>query len=273
MFGLARYAILDTIFTALLFGGVGLVAVAALRDRPRLQYPGYCWLPAAVMIKGPLALVLCGLTMGLAIAASADVRRRLLGLHWIAGLAMAVAIAAPWFVYMYLRFRGDFVAGYVLDENIMLFATERFTATSRRSGFIFRSSPPACCRGPASWSAGWSTTCDRPGARRASDSVEVLLWAWTIAVVGFFTFSRFKLDHYVFPVAPTLCLLCARAWVDVRSFPDAPEHRGARIGILLVGPLPDLDWRRRRLLSPGCVRPASESRWPRRRSSSAPAWW
>jgi 4-amino-4-deoxy-L-arabinose transferase-like glycosyltransferase len=64
----------------------------------------------------------------------------------------------------------------------------------------------------------------------------VLLWAWTIAVVGFFTFSRFKLDHYVFPAAPALCLLCARAWMDVRHAPDAPEHRGARAGIRLVGP-------------------------------------
>ena len=78
------------------------------------------------MTKGPLALVLCGLAMGLAIAMSADIRRRLLDLHWIAGLGLAVAISAPWFVYMYLRFRGDFVAGYVLDENIRLYATERF---------------------------------------------------------------------------------------------------------------------------------------------------
>ena len=58
VFGLARYAILDTLFTAFLFAGVGLVAVAALRDRPRLQWPGYLLIAGAVMVKGPLALVL-----------------------------------------------------------------------------------------------------------------------------------------------------------------------------------------------------------------------
>ena len=176
LFALARYAILDTLFTALLFGGVGLLAVAALdpgaaldpvgsgfsridpvgsgfsriafsrpstsSGRPEpvegrigppqggphrwLQYPGYVLIAGAVMTKGPLAFVLCGLAMGLAIAMSADVRRRLLGLRWIAGAGIAAAISAPWFVYMYLRFRSDFVAGYLLDENIRLFATDRF---------------------------------------------------------------------------------------------------------------------------------------------------
>ena len=33
VFGLTRYAILDTLFTAFLFGGVGLLAIAALRFR------------------------------------------------------------------------------------------------------------------------------------------------------------------------------------------------------------------------------------------------
>src|SRR5204862_6816273 len=66
--------------------------------------------------------------------------------------------------------------------------------------------------------------------------VDVLLWAWTIAIVGFFTLSRFKLDHYIFPAAPALCLLIARAWGDLRAFPEAPENRGARVGLRLVGP-------------------------------------
>lgn len=235
VFGLARYAILDTLFTALLFAGVGLVAVAALRGRSRLQYAGYLLVAAAVMIKGPLAFVLCGLAMGLAIVASADLRRRLLGLHWITGLVMATVIAAPWFGYMYLRFRGDFVDGYVLDENIKLFATERF-GDQPPIWFYFQ----ILGTGMLPWTAivigRFVDDVRAARERRGPDSLEVLLWAWTIAVVGFFTFSRFKLDHYVFPAAPALCLLCARAWMDVRHAPDAPEHRGARAGIRLVGP-------------------------------------
>lgn len=239
VFALARYAILDTLFTALLFGGVGLLAVAALRDRPALQYPGYVLIAGAVMTKGPLALVLCGLAMALAIAMSADVRRRLLGLHWIAGAGMAVAISAPWFVYMYLRFRGDFVAGYVLDENLRLFATDRF-GDQPPFWFYFQ----ILATGMLPWTGiviGRLVDSVRAAVshkrRDGPGSVDVLLWAWTIAIVGFFTLSRFKLDHYVFPAAPALCLLIARAWGDLRRFPDSPENRGARVGLRLVGPL------------------------------------
>ncbi len=239
VFGLARYAILDTLFTALLFGGAGLCAVAALRDRPALQYPGYVLIAFAVMTKGPLAFVLCGLAMGLAVAMSAEVRRRLLGLHWIAGAGMAIAMSAPWFVYMYLRFRGDFVDGYLLDENIRLFATDRF---GDQPPFWFY--VQILATGMLPWTGlliGKLVDDVRAAAshprRDSLGSIDVVLWAWIIAVVGFFTLSRFKLDHYVFPAAPALCLLVARAWGDLRAFPDSPEHRGARVGLMLVGPL------------------------------------
>jgi 4-amino-4-deoxy-L-arabinose transferase-like glycosyltransferase len=239
VFGLARYAILDTLFTALLFAGVGLLAVAALGPHKWLQWPGYLLIAGAVMTKGPLAFVLCALAMGLAIAMSADIRRRLLALHWIAGAGIAAAIAAPWFVYMYLRFRGDFVAGYVLDENIRLFAADRF-GDQPPFWFYFQ----ILATGMLPWTGvvvGRLIDDVRAAVSRqrrdSAGSVDLLLWAWTIAIVGFFTFSRFKLDHYVFPAAPALCLLIAHAWTDIRAFPDSPEHRGAQIGLRLVGPL------------------------------------
>jgi 4-amino-4-deoxy-L-arabinose transferase-like glycosyltransferase len=56
-----------------------------------------------------------------------------------------------------------------------------------------------------------------------------MLWVWTAAIVGFFTASTFKLDHYVFPAAPALCLLCARAWSGAGP--------AARIGRHVIGPL------------------------------------
>src|SRR5215831_12227443 len=70
VFALAHYAILDMTFTALLFGGVSLLAVSALRDRPHMQWPGYVLIGLSVLTKGPLALALCGLTFVLALIAS-----------------------------------------------------------------------------------------------------------------------------------------------------------------------------------------------------------
>jgi 4-amino-4-deoxy-L-arabinose transferase-like glycosyltransferase len=235
VFALSRYAILDTLFTLFTFGGAAALAVAALRDRPRLQWTGYVSLAVAVMVKGPLALVLAALTMLVLIAASPDLRRRLLGLNWFAGLLLVAALSSPWFVYMYRRFGQDFVNGYVLDENLRLFAARRF---ANQPGFWFYFQILAT--GLLPWTGLLvgrmidDVRCVWRGER--VDHAETMLWAWTLVIVGFFTASTFKLDHYVFPAAPALCVLCARAWTDVRLHHRDPSTAASRLGLYLIGP-------------------------------------
>jgi 4-amino-4-deoxy-L-arabinose transferase-like glycosyltransferase len=239
MFGLARYAILDTAFTLFLFAGAALVSVAALSDRPRLQWFAYVSIAIAILVKGPLALVLCALPFGLTLLLSREARARLLGLRLTSGVALVLVLALPWFLYMWWRFRGAFVDGYLLDENIRLYAADRFTPTASSSvWFYFR----VVAAGFVPWTAvivGRLYDDFRVAWRRDGtlEPIDVLLWSWTLAIIGFFTFSRFKLDHYIFPIVPTLCLLCARAWVDVRDRPTDARHAGARLGFRLVGPL------------------------------------
>jgi 4-amino-4-deoxy-L-arabinose transferase-like glycosyltransferase len=244
VFGLARYAILDTLFTMFTFGSAACLGIAALRDRPRLQWPGYVLLALGVLTKGPIALVLCGLAFVLLVAASANVRTRLLGLHWILGLTLIVALSAPWFLYMYLRFRQDFVDGYILDENLRLFAGSRFT---NQPGFSFYFQILAAGLLPWTGLLAGRLIDDVRAVWRGEriDAVETMLWAWTAAIIGFFTLSTFKLDHYVFPASPALCLLCARAWSDLRahqpaqpaSAPRGHRHAATRVGLHSVGPL------------------------------------
>lgn len=235
LFALARYAILDTVFTMFMFGGASFLAVAALRDRPRLQWLAYVFLALGVLTKGPVALVLCGLAFFIAIAVSADLRRRLLRLHWLLGLLLVVAISAPPFLYLYHRFGQAFVNGYVLDENLRLFASGRFR---NQPGFWFYFQILAAALLPWTGLLIGRLVDDARAVIRGDtlDSIETMLWAWTLAVVGFFTMSTFKLDHYIFPAAPALCLLCARAWADVRADPFASRNRGARFGLHLIGP-------------------------------------
>jgi 4-amino-4-deoxy-L-arabinose transferase-like glycosyltransferase len=236
VFGLARYAILDTLFTMFIFGGAACLAVAALRDRPRLQWLGYVALALGVQTKGPIALLLCGLTMLILIACSPDLRRRLLALHWALGLGIVLAVASPWFVHMYLRFRQEFVNGYILDENLRLFASSRF---ANQPGFGFYPRILAAALLPWTGLLVGRLVDDVRAVMRGDrlDGVETMLWAWTLAVVGFFTLSTFKLDHYVFPAAPALCLLCARAWSDVRVDQEAARNRASRVGLYAIGPL------------------------------------
>jgi 4-amino-4-deoxy-L-arabinose transferase-like glycosyltransferase len=234
VFGLSRYAILDTLFTAFLFGGVSLLTVAALRDRPRLQYGGYLLLAGATLTKGPLAVVLSGLAFVIAIAASADARRRLLGLRWVVGLAIVACLSAPWFVYMLWRFRGDFVHGYLLNENLSLFANPPY---GNQPGWWFYLQIIALGFLPWTLVLIGRLIDDVRGER---DTFEVLLWSWTIAIVGFFSVSRFKLDHYVFPALPALCLITARAWmetVEARAGQVGRVGTFTRLGAMAVGPI------------------------------------
>jgi 4-amino-4-deoxy-L-arabinose transferase-like glycosyltransferase len=228
VFALSRYAILDTLFTLFTFGGCACLAVAALRGRASLQWLGYAALALGVLVKGPIALVLSGLTLLALIALSADLRRRLLGLRWAVGLLLIVALAAPWFVYMYLRFRQDFVNGYVLDENLRLFAASRF-ANQPGYRFYFQ----ILATGMLPWTAlliGRLVDDVRDVIRgRRLDAIEIMLWTWSAVIVVFFTLSTFKLDHYVFPAVPALCLLSARAWNDARPATGVGRH--------LIGPL------------------------------------
>jgi len=235
VFALAHYAILDMTFTAFLFAGVSLLTVAALRDRPRLQWPGYLLIGLSVLTKGPLALALCGVALVLALIASAELRRRFLALHFVAGLVIVAAISTPWFIYMWLRFRDAFVAGYLMNENVSLFAANRFN-TKFDPLFYIR----VLAAGLLPWTGLaigrlWDDV--RAFRQRRLDDVDLLLWCWTLAILGFFTASRFKLDHYVFPAAPALCLLCARAWADVRTRVATPTNAGARIGAQTIGPI------------------------------------
>lgn len=236
LFALARYAILDTIFTALLFGGIALVAVAALRDRPKLQYGGYVLIGLATFVKGPIALILCSVAFLFVIAVSSEARRRFLSLNLVAGAAIALALPLPWFLAMFFRFGDAFVRGYALNENLLLFATP-----------LYANQPPwwfylgILASGLLPWTpllAGRLIDLLRGAAQRSDtmDTVDVLLWGWTLAVVGFFSVSSFKLDHYVFPAAPALCLIGARSWTEVSRDPSSRRNAGAWLGLRLIGP-------------------------------------
>jgi 4-amino-4-deoxy-L-arabinose transferase-like glycosyltransferase len=211
-FALSSYAILDMTFTMFLFGGCALLTVSALAQNPRLQWPGYVLLALAVLTKGPLALVLAGLALVISLLLVPDARRVLLRLNWGLGLLLIAAVSGPWFLYMWLRFGDAFVTGYVLRENLWLFAGSLYG--SQRSILFY---PKVILVGLLPWTPlliGRLFDATR-GAKIGT--AERLLWSWSIAVVGLFTFSGFKLDHYVFPAAPALCLLCAAAWNRARS--------------------------------------------------------
>jgi 4-amino-4-deoxy-L-arabinose transferase-like glycosyltransferase len=112
---------------------------------------------------------------------------------------------------MWRRFGDDFINGYALKENLWLYARPMYGA---QRSFLFY--PKVMAIGLLPWTPLLAGRLIDGFRGRGITTAERLLWAWAVAVIGFFTFSQFKLDHYVFPAAPALCLLCGYAWEEAR---------------------------------------------------------
>jgi hypothetical protein len=98
--------------------------------------------------------------------------------------------------------------------------------------------------------------------RRPWDSAEARLWMllglWTVGVIGFFTFSPFKLPHYGLPAFPAMALLVARQWDEaLEGGPGAPSARALLLPPLVVlvalALVSLLAWRGTLALGPGAL--------------------
>ena len=231
-FALSRVALFDMLFATCLFGGVSCLVVAALRERPRLQYPGFALIALATMTKGPVALILVTLFAAAAFCAGGDSRRAMKRIHWVAGLACGALAASPWFMWMWLRFDDRFVQQYLIAGNLWYFTKPAVFSTKATSdtfylrvftGAFFPWSLIAIAHGVDVLRARWA------GIRPSVE--ERALWLWLLVVMGFFTAARFRLDHYIFPAAPACCLLAAVGWRAAVAGTHAAAMRLALVAI------------------------------------------
>lgn len=209
-FILASFAIFDMVFNAFLFGAFALLVVSAIEKRPRLQIPAFLLLSLAVQIKGPFVFIIVVATAVVA-SLSAETRAIVRRIHWFKGLMAAGILALPWFMLMWKTFGQTFIDSYVYYNNLQLFAAPLY-----RRGFY----PFFYVRVALSAMFPWTLVClgglidawrhHQRGTR--FEPSRVMLWAWVAVVFGFFSMSRFKLDHYIFPIAPAACLLAADSW-------------------------------------------------------------
>jgi 4-amino-4-deoxy-L-arabinose transferase-like glycosyltransferase len=232
-FALSGIGLFDMVYTALLFGGTGVLIVSALHRRTRLQYVGFLLLALAVLTKGPVALLVVALFTACIALASDEGRRLWCALHWKRGVACILVLSTPWFAWMYAQFGSAFVTGYLLAGNLWYFTQpSEFSTRIVHHTFYLRTYFGAFFP----WSlVTLGAAIDVVRRRRAGQVLppgEVMLWAWAITIFGFFTIARFKLDHYVFPAAPACCLLAAHAW---RQSMTDRQARAARAGVLTLG--------------------------------------
>jgi 4-amino-4-deoxy-L-arabinose transferase-like glycosyltransferase len=214
-FALSSVAIFDMVFAVCLFGALACLTIGALERRPRLQDLGFVLTAAAVLTKGPVAVVLLGLAAGACLLHPAT-RAAARQLRWLRGALIVVVIAAPWFLWMWYRFGQTFVDLYILTNNLSLFGQPLY----RRHRYPFFYGR-VLLTAFLPWSLlliGRAVDLVRQRTRpRDITAGEFLLWSWFLAVVIFFSLSWFKLDTYIFPAAPAMCLLASHGWERARE--------------------------------------------------------
>ena len=179
--------------------------------------------------------MLVGLFCCAARIAGGELRARVGRLHWKSGLLIAAIGAAPWFVWMYVHFGGAFIQGYVLAGNLY-YVTQPPSFSGRAVSHTFYAR--AFAGGFFPWSVVVIGRLADLTLRRRSDppmsTDEKLLWLWAAVVIGFFSIARFKLDHYIFPTAPVLCLIAAKTWQDA-TVAEGGRSYFTRLAVLVLG--------------------------------------
>ncbi len=229
-FALASVGIFDMLFTVCLFGALATLCVSAAEARPRLQYVAFLLVAGAVLTKGPIAIVLLSITALLCLL-HPKTRAATLQLRWGQGAGIVLAIAAPWFLTMWYRFGPRFIDQYVLYNNLSLFGQPLYR--SNRYPFFYGR---VFLTGFLPWSPILlARIVDIVRSRTPIRSLhfgEFALCAWVVTVIGFFSMSWFKLDTYIFPAAPAMCLLAANAWQQATD--GEPETACVRGSLVLI---------------------------------------
>ncbi|HOX42681.1 MAG TPA: glycosyltransferase family 39 protein [Myxococcota bacterium] len=241
---IARQAMTDMPFVALLTGGMALLAGGGLDDRPRpgLLYTGYALLGLGVLAKGLLAALLPGLVFLLYFVISWDWARLARMRVW-SGAALLIAVAAPWFVYLSLTsalqaLQDDegktFFQRFFLHDHLYRLASGVHGDRGTFAYFIEQLGLGTHPWFPfMAWGAvrsarrleGGGAALDRAGR------VELLLWLWAVAGFALVALSVTKFHHYALPMVPALALLAA-LWLD--RFARGEERPGRLTALALV---------------------------------------
>ena len=197
--GLSRAVLLDVPFTACFTLAMGAL-VASLREPQRARWPllAGAALGLAVLAKSPAAVVLFAIIL----AAAAVPRRspaRVRPLRWTLTALACLAVVAPWYAAMAVRFPHTFLSQFLVAGNLGRFARAEHSRSMAPYYYL-----PIIIAGFLPWTA------MLPGALRAAwrerRGASIPLW-WAALTFIFFSVAQSKLPGYILPAFPALALL------------------------------------------------------------------
>jgi 4-amino-4-deoxy-L-arabinose transferase-like glycosyltransferase len=167
----------------------------------------YVTVGLGVLTKGPVAAAIPLLVF----LAYLGVHRELSRLREMmipAGILIALAIVAPWYVALYMQHGWTHITGFFIGENVGRF-TETVGPQSRGLDFylpvVFSDALPWSFCLPAVVVAWWRSR--RSGEPSMGVRLRTLLLLWIGVIVVLFSFSQTKQDLYIFPIVAAVAVL------------------------------------------------------------------
>ena len=192
--------------------------------RPREVWLLFIGLGIGLLAKGPVAVVLSALPIGLWILLTGNLNASWQRLPWIKGSLLTLAIAAPWYVMAELRTPGFweyfFVGEHFKRFTVTGWAGDKYgTAHATQRGAIWLYAVAASMPWPVLLPLLWIGRKTTPAlavatSAAASRQFTFYLLAWATAACLFFTISGNILWTYVLPALPAMALLAAR-WLSL----------------------------------------------------------
>ncbi|HYV86121.1 MAG TPA: phospholipid carrier-dependent glycosyltransferase [Patescibacteria group bacterium] len=182
-----------------------------------------------VLTKGPVAVVLAGLT-GMTFIALVGGWRRLRGIPWVRGTLLFLAISVPWFIAVSIA-NPEFPEYFFIHEHLTRFAT---TVHHRQGPLYYYLVVGA--GGLLPWTPLLALRAARGPRRLAAlagalrSETTAFLFAWIMPALAFFSVSQSKLPAYILPIFPALAIAVAVVL-------DANLRGRARRGVLFLAPL------------------------------------
>ena len=175
----------------------------------------------AMLIKGPvgtIASLLATMTFSLVMKRPHPYRGRAL---WV-GIALYLAIAAPWYAVMFWKFGWAYFDAFVVHENIMRFFRAEHLANNHFWYYL-----AVLLGGSIPWIPAVLTACSRAirdGIRH--DARLAFLWCWLLTSLVLLTVAQSKLPSYGFfmfvPLAQIVGVALDELWS--KGFRDAKER-------------------------------------------------
>ena len=235
---LARAAVTDMLLclfvTAAILAGLAALQAPAPRAR-RFATAGWVAMALAVLVKGPVGLLIPALALGGSLLLLGEIRHGLARLVPWEGPALFLAIAAPWYALVLAANGWAFVEGFLIKHNLSRFSG----VISSHGGPVWFYVPvllvgffPWCGSLPSAlWRA--ARVARRRRAVSPAERLTVTCLCWFLGVFVFFSLAGTKLPSYLFPAFPALALLVGR---EMANAAEEPIPRWiSRLGSWLMG--------------------------------------